>query len=100
MIEGCLPENNVALFSDKLKEGLVYQIESFMVMPARRNYRTVSHANRIKIGQRTKITEIEPQPDGFPLYAHNIKTFDILAERMKDTEVLSGIQKHFLPSFI
>lgn len=49
MIEGCLLENNVHKFGDRLKEGLVYQIESFIVTPARNNYRTVNHAFRIRI---------------------------------------------------
>lgn len=35
--------------------------------------------------------EYGSNPDGFPLYAHNIKPFDILATRIGDTEVLSDV---------
>lgn len=53
MIEGCLPDNRIKKFSDKLKEGLVYKIESFMVTAARTMYRTVEYPHRIRIALQT-----------------------------------------------
>ena len=90
MIEGCLPENNVGRFSDKIKESLVYEISSFMVINARNTYRVADHAFRIKIGQQTKIKEIHPPPEDFPIYAYNAKPFDIHEKRLRQTDILSG----------
>ena len=90
MIEGCLPENNIQRFSDKLKEGLLYEIESFIVVGARNNYRVADHAFRIKIGQQTKITEIDPPLEDFPYYAYDAKPFEVLEKRIKKTDTLSG----------
>lgn len=91
MIEGCLPENNIEQFGDKLKEGLLYEIESFIVVGARNSYRVADNTFRIKIGQQTKITEIDPPSEDFPYYAHNAKPFEILAKRVKETGVLSDV---------
>lgn len=91
MIEDCLPESNIQRFDDKLKEGLVYEFESFMVIAARNSHRVASHASRIKIGQQIKITEIDPPPDDFPYYAHSAKPFEVLAKRIKETETLSDV---------
>ncbi|CAM0949019.1 unnamed protein product [Alopecurus aequalis] len=91
MIEGCLPENNMQRFSDKLKESLLYEISSFIVVAARNSYRVAEHAFRIKIGQQTKIREIDPPLEDFPFYAYNAKPFDTLEKRMKETNVLSDV---------
>ena len=90
MIEGCLPENNVRRFGDKLKESLVYEISSFMVVNARNSYRVADHAFRIKIGQQTKIKEINLPPESFPFYAYKAESFDTLETQMKKTNILSG----------
>lgn len=90
-IEGSLPKERMDQFMDKLKEGLVYRLESFMVVGARTGYRTAEHDYRIRISQNTKVKEVVPEPENFPLYAYDAKSFDAIRPRIGSTLLLSDI---------
>jgi hypothetical protein len=77
-------------FRDKLKEGRAYMIESFMIVGHRPNYRATDHYHRFRISQNTKISEILPEPENFPLYAYDAKSFDDIRPRVDKAVLLSG----------
>ncbi|XP_047091234.1 uncharacterized protein LOC124703069 isoform X2 [Lolium rigidum] len=78
-------------FRDKLKEGRVYMIESFMIIGPRPNYRAIDHYHRFRISQNTKISEILPEPENFPLYAYDAKSFDDIRPRVDKAVLLSDV---------
>jgi hypothetical protein len=63
-------------FRDKLKEGKVYKLESFMIVDPRTSYRATDHCHRFRISQNTKINEMLLEPENFPLYGYDAKSFD------------------------
>jgi hypothetical protein len=77
-------------FRDKLKEGRVYMIESFMIIGPRPNYRAIDHYHRFRISQNTKISEILPELENFPPYAYDAKSFDDIRPRVDKAVLLSG----------
>lgn len=40
---------------------------------------------------QTKLTEVDPEPEGFPLYAYSVKPFDVLAKHIGNIIVLSDV---------
>jgi hypothetical protein len=89
-IEGSLLEERMEQFRDKLEEGKAYKLESFMVVDPRPNYRATDHCYRLRISQNTKINEILPEPENFPLYAYDAKSFDDVRPRVDKPDILSG----------
>ncbi|KAK1650858.1 hypothetical protein QYE76_068663 [Lolium multiflorum] len=90
-IEGSLLEKRMEQFKDKLEEGKVYKLESFMVVDPRPNYRATDHCYRLRISQNTKINEILPEPENFPLYAYDAKSFDDVRPRVDKPDILSDV---------
>ena len=91
MMEGCIPANRIDQFKQSLREGTVYKLQSFIVSGARSKYRAVNSPYRIKFTQWTKIAEVNPPPEGFPLFAYDAKPFDALQSRIGNNTLLSGL---------
>jgi hypothetical protein len=96
IIEGYVKDSRINLYKKKLKEDSIYRIESFMVTPARDSYRVANHPYRIQLSQQTKMTEIIPEPDNFPICACDVKSFDVLVARTKKYTLLSGSDRKLL----
>ncbi|KAM0870056.1 hypothetical protein ACQ4PT_040276 [Festuca glaucescens] len=62
-----------------------------MIVGPRPNYRATDHCHRFRISQNTKINEILPEPDDFPLYAYDAKSFDDVRPRVDKPVLLSDV---------
>ncbi|KAM0859116.1 hypothetical protein ACQ4PT_047401 [Festuca glaucescens] len=90
IMEGYVPSNRIDQFKSQLKQGSVYTFEQFGLSDARGLYKAVEHQYRIRFTQRTKIKEFITYPPNFPVYAYNVKPFDILSTRTDNNTLLSG----------
>jgi hypothetical protein len=91
-VEGCMPSNQRYKFREQLKKGSIYRVESFIVSVALNKYMTPDHPYQIEIGQRTKVIEAIPDPENFPLFVYNVKSFHVLHSRIENIAVISGSQ--------
>ena len=89
-IEAQVPQQHISRFLSRLKEGTVYFVEFFQVVPCRTNYRAVSHTYMIKFTCHTRVTEFNAAPPTFPKYAYTLASFDTLRTRIDYTADMSG----------
>jgi hypothetical protein len=69
---------------------MVYKLESFMIASPWNNYTAAGHCHRIQISQNTRVKEIVTEPENFPLYAYDAKSFDEVHPRLDEKLVLSS----------
>jgi hypothetical protein len=62
-----------------------------MVGNARPKYKTTDHPYRIRFTQYTRVKQVVPEPENFPLIAHKARPFDVLALRRESDVLLSGL---------
>ncbi|KAM0906765.1 hypothetical protein ACQ4PT_016570 [Festuca glaucescens] len=91
IMEGYVPSNRIDQIKSQLKQGSVYTFEQFGLSDARGLYKAVEHQYRICFTQRTKIKEFITYPPNFPVYAYNVKPFDILSTRTDNNTLLSDV---------
>ncbi|KAG2640676.1 hypothetical protein PVAP13_2KG114000 [Panicum virgatum] len=92
-IEAQVPQQHISRFLSRLKEGTVYFVEFFQVVPCRTNYRAVSHTYMIKFTCHTRVTEFNAAPPTLPKYAYTLASFDTLRTRIDYTADMSGLKK-------
>ncbi|XP_039800859.1 uncharacterized protein LOC120665331 isoform X7 [Panicum virgatum] len=88
-IEAQVPQQHISRFLSRLKEGTVYFVEFFQVVPCRTNYRAVSHTYMIKFTCHTRVTEFNAAPPTLPKYAYTLASFDTLRTRIDYTADMS-----------
>ena len=87
------------MFTGKLKEDTVYKIQQFMVAGQKMRHRVAERLYKIKLTKYTKIIEVSPQPDNFPFYTYNIKSFNQLENCVGDNTCVSGTVRDYLPLY-
>jgi len=80
---------DINTFREKLKEGLVYKIERFLLAGQKTKHRAARHPHRVRLGISTNITEVTSQLAHFPLYMYNIKPFGELEKQIGDITYVS-----------
>lgn len=93
-MEGCIPERWLQQFKPLLQEGNIYDISYFEVAVSKNTYKCVDHYIMAKFTKATKVIEVIPQPQEFPIYAYHAVPYSVLAQRINKPVLLSGIQSN------
>jgi hypothetical protein len=89
-MEGWIPGKRWDQFKDLIKEGSVYTVEKFDLAKPKKNYRSVDNPIRICFTWRTKVAEIVPAPQNFPMFAYTALPLNKLSDRVDNIITLSG----------
>lgn len=76
----------IPTFKQQLKEDSVYYIKYFQVLNARASFRPADHPYMIRFTAHTKVTEVTPVPDTFPLYACTPISFSALHQKARNPD--------------
>lgn len=90
-MEGWIPGKRWDQFKDLIKEGSVYTVEKFDLAKPKKNYRSVDNPIRICFTWRTKVAEIVPAPQNFPMFAYTALPLNKLSDRVDNIITLSDV---------
>lgn len=63
--EGLIPKEKMKKFQNSIREGMVYKIDSYMIVKAKEKYRAVDHPFRLSFINTTTLSPINPPPPRF-----------------------------------
>lgn len=97
-MEAYILKAQISRFMGTIIEDHVYYIEYFKVTVAKEQYCAVHHHLQARFTGWTKVREVLPVPQGFPLFAYKLCTFQQILSRIEDKTYLASRYKKLLLS--